>query len=98
MLEKPIEEKIKKYLKKCGHLVYKIHGSPYQEAGIPDLVGILTSPDHQFGRFFGIEVKKPGEEPTELQYVQLDKIEAAGGLSFWVSSLEEVQVVIPPCG
>lgn len=67
---------------------FKSHGGPFQVAGLPDIIGV-----HK-GRFIGIEVKQPGEEPTSLQYQILDLIRAAGGIAFWATSPEEVQITM----
>jgi hypothetical protein len=76
---------------------WKIHGSPYQESGIPDLVGCIH------GRFVGLEVKKqePGESTehayartTELQLYQRDRILRAGGACATVLSVPEALAVI----
>jgi hypothetical protein len=32
---------------------------------------------------FAIEVKRPGKEPTPIQWRRLNEIEAAGGKGFW---------------
>lgn len=73
-------------------LVYKIHGSPMQTAGIPDLIICLK------GQFVGLEVKlqRPGESreaaygrASEAQRRQLAAIENAGGAAAIVLSVEE---------
>lgn len=66
---------------------YKIYTGPYQERGVPDILGC-----HK-GRFIGLEVKTPKrkkkEGPTLYQQVQLDRIEKAKGISAVVTSVEE---------
>lgn len=42
-------------------------------AGLPDLVGVIN------GRFFGIEVKMPGENPTVRQMHIHRRIRESGG-------------------
>lgn len=56
---------------------YKVHGSPYQMRGLPDLVYCIR------GRYVGIEVKVPGQEPDELQLYRLNQIANAGGIAIW---------------
>lgn len=60
----------------------KVHGGPYQRAGVPDLILCID------GLFIGLEVKhqKPGESElaarertTPLQRAEIRKINAAGG-------------------
>lgn len=76
--------------RKYGGLWIKIHGGPYQQAGIPDLLGC------QDGRFLGLEVKVPGREKTltKLQAQTLDEIKQAGGISAVVTSVEEAEEVV----
>lgn len=59
----------------------KVHGGPYQEAGIPDLIGCVK------GRMFAIEAKlhRPGESAlaarartSPMQRVQIERLLAAG--------------------
>ena len=52
---------------------FKIHGGPYQTAGIPDILLCFD------GVFLGIELKRPGGRLTPLQNVTLQRIRAAGG-------------------
>lgn len=69
---------------------YKIHGGPYQERGIPDIIGC-----HQ-GVFCGIEVKKPEKRSntTTYQEDQLSSIHESGGLSGVVTSIEETRTLM----
>lgn len=50
----------------------KIHGSAFQQAGIPDILGCYT------GLFIAIEVKCPGEVPTLLQGHCMKLLKKAG--------------------
>lgn len=59
-----------------------IMGAP---AGTPDL--ICCSPK---GKFVAIEVKRPKNEPTPLQYATIHHINDVGGDAIWVQSLEEL--------
>lgn len=70
----------------------KIHGSPYQRSGLPDLVVILS------GRVAGLEVKAaaPGESDeharqrvTPLQQACLDEMARAGAHTGVIISVEE---------
>lgn len=69
-------------------LVWKIHGGPFQAAGIPDIVGLHS------GRFVGIEVKVPGGKATKLQELTLARIEAAGGIAGIATSVDEALALI----
>ncbi len=53
--------------------------------GAPDIIGFLTNG----GRFFGYEVKKPGEKPTEMQVWYGDWVRSSGGLWGWGTSYED---------
>ena len=48
-------------LKRRGWLVHKLHGSPMQAAGWPDLLAWKA------GTAAAVEVKLPGGKPTKLQ-------------------------------
>lgn len=63
----------------------KIHGSPFQVSGIPDILGCYR------GRFVGFEAKLP-DDPARLTARQgwmLNRIEEAGGIASVVSSPDE---------
>jgi hypothetical protein len=71
-----------------GAYVRKIHVSEFQSGGIPDLIACIR------GRFFGIEVKTPGEKPTPLQQYELKAIEQAGGVAIVGSDPQQVIRII----
>lgn len=66
-------------------LWFKIHGGPYQERGIPDIVGC-----HR-GRFIGLEVKLPESKKglTPYQERQIHLIHEAGGYATTVTSVKD---------
>lgn len=71
-LEKDIKKSIKEYSKKIPGL-YLFHYSAYLgEAGIPDYIGVYH------GLFVGVEVKKPGNKPTEKQLQKHRQLEMHG--------------------
>ena len=75
--EASLVDRIERFLQQLpGCLVRKTHGSAYS-AGVGDLVGCYR------GRYFEIEVKRPGERPTALQLAHLDDVRRAGGLAWW---------------
>jgi Holliday junction resolvase len=84
--ESRLQEKIRKAIvsKFPGCYIYKTHGGPMQKKGLPDIVGCIN------GRFIAIEVKVPGRENTltEIQKLNLEQIEASGGLAFMSTSVE----------
>lgn len=54
-----------------------------------DVSGFLNG-----GKYFEIEVKKPGKKPTEAQAARIEKVIAGGGISGCVSSIDEVSELI----
>jgi hypothetical protein len=70
---------------KYGGLWIKIHGSAYQQSGIPDLVSCFH------GYFVAFEVKVPERKGTvtKLQQRTLELIEENGGAAAVVTSPEE---------
>lgn len=58
--------------------------------GSPDIIGILPG-----GQFLGIEVKVPGNKPTEKQKEFLARIDELGGKSFVATSIDDVQKELP---
>lgn len=67
--EAAIVKRVTRELRAAGWLVYKIHGGPYQIAGLPDLLAI--SPE---GRHVWIECKRPGGKLTALQAARHDEL------------------------
>lgn len=87
-LEKAVVNKIRDALKAAGVMwIMKTHGSPYQQAGVPDLLCIAPCT----GRLVGIEVKRPHGtwKVTELQKKQIELIREAGGVAGVATSVEE---------
>ena len=86
MREKTVETKIKDYLFEKGIYHFKVHGSKFMPAGIPDIVCCFN------GSFLGIEVKRPGakNEQSEQQKVHERNIIKSGGTYLLVDSFEEV--------
>jgi hypothetical protein len=58
------------------------------ERGVPDIICCLNS------RFVGFEVKRPGAKPTRIQDAQRERIVAAGGDVYVVTSLDGVKKII----
>lgn len=67
----------------------KIHGGPFQKAGLPDIIGCYG------GQFVGLEVKQPGGVATPLQAQRLHKIHDAGGVAWVVHSPDEALSLVP---
>jgi Holliday junction resolvase len=73
--EAAVKAKVVKQLKELGaYYFYPVTGG-FGSSGVPDIVGCYR------GRFFGIECKAKGNKPTELQKINLNKIEGVGGIA-----------------
>jgi hypothetical protein len=59
---------------------------PSLQVGMPDIIGVL--PD---GKFFAIEVKKPGGDITPAQLDTIQAINARGGIAFIATRVEDVK-------
>lgn len=64
----------------------KKRGINIGEAGWPDIIGSIP-PN---GRFLGIEVKRVGKAPTELQKMKLEELRKSGALVGVCSSIDDV--------
>ena len=62
-----------------------------QEAGTPDLMCFKYSKDQANTDLVFIEVKVPGNKPTEVQVRKMKELEAHGARTMVVHSLEELQ-------
>lgn len=88
-LERYIVKKSLERLRARGGFWIKIHGSPLQIAGIPDIIGCYR------GRFVGMEAKRTAEgRPTKIQAYQLERIRAAGGVTALIHSAEMAEAVL----
>lgn len=77
-------------LKKLGaYYFYPVTGG-FGSSGVPDIVGCYK------GRFFGIECKANGNKPTELQRLNLAKIELTGGVALVIdeTNVDKVETLI----
>lgn len=68
---------IDRYLKSVGVYVVKPTTGGYGESGHSDRICCID------GAFVVIEVKRPGKEPTALQWRRMRECEASGGKAFW---------------
>lgn len=81
-----ISKKIRPYLEEVYRArVIKIHGGPFSESGVADLLCCIS------GEFVAFEVKKKGNEPTPIQFAFLRSIRKAGGKAgvVYVDSFEK---------
>ena len=86
-VEAYIQKEILQYLRSLPRCVpFKIIAA--NERGVPDIICCLN------GQFVGFEVKRPGAKPTRIQDAQRDRIFAAGGDVYVVTSLDSVKQII----
>lgn len=71
-LESTIVKKVMAQAKALGWLPLKQHGSAFSLAGIPDVLAIRD------GRAAWLEVKRPGQHPTEIQIVRHRQLRDCG--------------------
>lgn len=102
MKEKHIQQEIRRALgiveglvlwrNNCGYWHDGKRGIRYGLAeGSSDLVGICD------GRFFALEVKRPGEKPTEDQRKWMNVVRMHGGFATVVTSAEEALLAVERC-
>jgi len=82
-LESSIVTAIVRVAESLGWWTMKIHGGPYQLAGVPDLLCLKA------GRAVWLEVKQPGKKPTPIQVRRMAEIEAKGGARCHVVTSKE---------
>ena len=76
MLEKQVENQIKKWLEQHNYWYFKV--------GVPDIIACIN------GRFVAIEVKRPsGGVISKLQQIQMERIKVNGGVVGVARSLDE---------
>jgi nucleoside-diphosphate-sugar epimerase len=89
MAERDIVAAILRLLKKTPNcFCWKEHGGMYGTAGIPDIIACIN------GRFVAFEVKTPTGELTRLQEITIERIRAAGGWAYKVTSAAEVAGIL----
>ena len=60
----------------------------FGQAGNLDIRGILD------GKPLEVEVKRPGNRPTEKQYQRMAFIASQGGIAFWVDDAKTLEAVV----
>lgn len=87
--EASIVAAIVRLAKQRGWWTMKVHGGPFQLAGVPDLLCI------KHGRAVFLEVKQPGKKATPLQARRMNEIETQGGaMCHVVTSTEEANACL----
>lgn len=88
--ETTIVKAIQARLRSRGANVLKLHGGPYQPAGL-DLFGCAPA---IAGRMFVLEVKVPGKDATPRQSVLLEQWRRAGAIIGTVTSADEAEALV----
>jgi hypothetical protein len=88
--EAKLSRAIMKELRLDGHFCFKVHGSEFMMAGLPDIIVCAD------GLFIGLETKMPGKRSNtspRQDYVHA-LIRASGGNVYVVCSVAEARSVI----
>ena len=64
----------------------------FGEPGESDIWGIETTGPHR-GRYWTVEIKRPGERPTEAQLRWLLECHIDGAVAFWCDNTETLKTV-----
>lgn len=88
--ESKLSRKIMDAIRLQGHFVFKVHGSEFMMAGLPDLIVCAE------GKYIGLETKLPSTRGnvSPVQRLVHTKIEHAGGVARVVCSPAEALAVI----
>jgi len=87
MKESALVKKLKDTLASRGYWVMKIHGSPMQIAGVPDLLAIKD------GRAVWIEAKTAEGVVSKLQEYTMTKLRAAGCVCIVARSVNDLETL-----
>ena len=83
--ENKVKKAVQEYLDSLEAYHFKVHGSIYMRAGIPDIICCYK------GKFIGIETKDGHNKASELQLAHIRQIRKAGGIGFVAYSVENVK-------
>ena len=88
--ESRLSRKIMLAIRGKGYFCFKVHGSEYMMAGLPDIIVCAK------GRFIGLEVKNPEDwqNVSNKQMAVHEEIRAAEGIAEVVTSPEEALTAI----
>jgi len=75
------------YLDSIGAWYFKPTTMGFGKSGVADIVGCYR------GRFFSVEVKREGKQPTKLQVKRIDEVELAGGFACWGTAERAIQLI-----
>ena len=86
--ETKLQRAIQIYLYQQKAYCFKVHGSSYMRAGIPDIICCYK------GKFIGIECKVGRNKMSEVQKVHQKEIENADGIFILAYSVSDVKKII----
>lgn len=98
MLERDIVKKIINYINKPREsktwegFAWKNHGGVYSVKGLPDVMAVIRKDEKSF--FLCLEVKLPGNKPSEIQKALIKKYKKLGAVAEVVTTLIEVEKII----
>lgn len=72
------------WIQQAGKIPGRINRSKFLRNGISDILGVWE------GKMLAIEVKVPGKKPSPEQVQFIDDVNAAGGIAFVATSIEDV--------
>lgn len=90
--ENKVKESVQEFLDSLGAYHFKVHGSVYMRAGIPDIICCYK------GRFIGIETKDGDNKTSALQEAHGRKIKRCNGIFIVAYSAEDVRKEFRECG
>ena len=106
MTEARITNAILTYLRKIpGSWWYKVHGGPYAQRGVPDILGCIDLNAEcrcgalaYYGQFFAFEVKRPEKKgnTTVWQRKTIEAIRVTGAIVHVVTSVDDVEELLRP--
>lgn len=74
-----VKDKVREILKRHGAYYFMPQSGPFGKSGIPDFIICFH------GRFIAVETKANGNRPTELQKIEIDRINTAEGIAIVIT-------------
>jgi len=81
------KDDICKYLDSIGAWYFRPYMAGFGKSGVPDIIACIN------GTFCGIEVKRPGKEPTVRQALRMGEIRKAGGFAIAGSAVAVIPLL-----
>lgn len=81
--EAKVKDKVKAYLRSVGAYYFMPVQTGYGAPSL-DILGCYR------GKFFAVETKAPGKEPTPRQYAIIGELYRAGAFTVWGSDAQEI--------